>query len=222
MFDYPEKEIYVIGGGPSVRDYNLRWFKSKDTIAVNKTAGFISNLNYFITLDHSLLNKLNKKEINNIKKNAKKKIFVVNFGTGVLYRNKQGTVIDKRWDLHYDLSLFDEIIDSYKIDGIGYTKNTFRTGNNSGLCALQYAIIKGYTTINLVGIDLNCEKNRTQCHNGYGENPRKFKSKLNEYYFYWKKALQRVKRERPNIKIYSCSKSSRLNNIIPYKQIKKG
>ena len=51
--------------------------------------------------------------------------------------------------------------------GFGLSRKEFCNGDNSGYCAIQFAILAGYKEIYLIGFDLNAEKNRTHYHNEY-------------------------------------------------------
>jgi len=206
------KKVFVIGGGTSLRDFDFNKVKDETTIAVNKSYYHVPNLNYFVTIDFTVLRKIG----NNINSPATK-IFIANFSVPSL-QEIDGRIIDTRWNLVYDLKAFDIIIKSRKKDGIGFTFKDFRTGGNSGYCALQLAIALGYTEINLLGMDL-VVNNGTHFHGGYGELPQTFSKKLDPYYDSFRKGLEELKIKRPDIKVYSCSKISRLNSILEYKEI---
>ena len=203
------KEVYIIGGGHSLATFNFNKLKNKTTIAVNKSASYIPDLDYFITMDFTALKKI--KPIQNSKAT---KIFVANFDRPYL-KEQNGQIKDTRFNLIYTLEDFDIIIKSRRESGIGFKWNDFRNGINSGFCALQLAILLGYKQIYLLGIDLNVSK-ETHFHGGYGEPKEKFKKKIDEYYTYFACALALL----PNdIKVYNCSKNSRLSYILPYKEI---
>ena len=208
------KSVYIIGGGTSLKGFDFSKLENKTTIAVNKSYKYVPNLDYFITIDFTVLRKIN---YSIIKSNATK-IFVANFSVTSL-KEIDGKIVDTRWNLVYGLQDFDMIVKSRKAEGIGLTLKDFRTGNNSGYCAFQLAVALGYAEIYLLGIDLVCNEN-SHFHEGYGEDSKLFSEKLNEYYFSWIQGIEELKKKRPDIKVYSCSKISRLNNIIIYKEIK--
>lgn len=207
-----KKAVYIIGGGTSLRIFDFRKLQDKTTIAVNKSYYHVPHLDYFVTMDFTFLRKIGH-HINS----SATKIFVVNFSVSSL-KEINGQIIDTKWNLLYDLKEFDMIIKSRKKDGIGFTLKDFRTGGNSGYCALQLAVALGYTEINLLGIDLVMDRG-THFHGGYREEPEKFAAKLKLYYTSFRTGLEELKRKRPDIKVYSCSKISRLNSIIPYKEL---
>lgn len=206
------KEVFVVGGGSSLKGFNFDGLKDKDTIVVNKTIGYVPNPNYFITIDFTALKKI--PPINNI---SPTKIFIANF-TKPYLQEKEGRIVDVRFPLIYKLEDFNMIIKSYKTEGMGIKFNDFRNGDNSGYCALQLAVVLGYEEINLLGIDLVIRE-ETHFHKGYGESKEKFGEKLDKYYENFVQGIKELKTKRPDIKLYSCSPISRLNNLIPYKKL---
>lgn len=208
-------KVYVIGGGPSLKDFDFSVLVDKHTIAVNKSIFHIPNPNYFISVDYTFLRKVDRKTFNSI---PVKKFFVADFSHSFLREvNKQ--ITDTRYNMIYNLRDYDLLIRAYKQEGIGYSFKEFRTGRNSGFCALQLAVVLGFKKIYLLGLDLN-KQEITHYHGGYGESPNSFNSKLDEYYDYFRIGLEQLQRERSDIQVISCSPSSRLNNILQYKSIK--
>jgi hypothetical protein len=116
------------------------------------------------------------------------------------------------------LNLFDVIVKSRQVDKLGLNFNDFGNGMNSGFCALQLAVILGYTEINLVGYDFTA-CNKTHYHGGYGESLENFNKKLEQYYQIFRKAVLSFRLENEHIKIYNCSPVSKLNDILPYKEV---
>ena len=207
------ESIYIIGGGYSLKGFAFNKLANKTTIAVNKSYSYVPNLDYFITMDFTALKKI--PQIDSI---SPTKIFTANF-TKPYLQEKEGRIVDTRFNLIYKLEDFDMIIKSYKTEGIGIKFNDFRNGNNSGFCALQLAVALGYTEIYLLGIDLVVGK-ETHWHGGYNESRESFQKKLEQYYQNFVIGLKELKEKRPDIKVYSCSKISKLNNIIEYKELK--
>ena len=201
---------FVIGGGPSLRGFDFSKLANRHTIAVNKSIFDVPNLEYFITVDHSFLGKISRKQIQN---NSSTKIFVADLSYPYL-QQLDGRIVDTRTNTVYRLGLFDMIIKSRKKDGIGLSFLDFRTGKNSGYCALQLAVVLGFKRIYLLGFDL-LAKNSSHYHGGYGEPKNRFKKKLEEYFSYFSQGLVDLK-SKSSIEVFSCSKESRLNSIIPY------
>ena len=207
------KEVYIIGGGYSLKDFDFNKLKDKDTIVVNKAIKYLPNATYFITIDFTVLKKMPQ-----INKVFPTKMFIANF-TKPYLQEKEGKIVDIRFNLVYKLEDFDVIIKSHKTEGMGIKFNDFRNGDNSGFCALQLAVILGYEKINLLGIDL-IATSQTHFHEGYNESKESFQKKLDRYYGNFVVGLNELKSKRPDIKIVSCSPISKLNEIIPYKEFK--
>lgn len=207
-----EKKVYIIGGGPSLSGFDFDLLSGKEVITVNKSILDIPNPKYFITVDFTFLRKVRWSVINKIRTT---KVFVACLHFPFMSEEK-GRIVDTRYNIVYDLKDFDVIIKSRKEDGIGFTFREFRNGLNSGYCALQLAVLLGYKEINLMGIDLCLEQNKSHYHEGYGQNLEKFNEQLTKYYTLFGQGLEQIQKE-SNIKIYSLSPISRLNSIIPYR-----
>jgi len=205
-------EVYIVGGGSSLTEFNFSKLADKCTITVNKSIFHVPNPSYFITVDYTFLKKVDRKVFDSI---STKKFFVADFSHSFLKEvNKQ--ITDTRYDLTYNLRNYNLLVRAYKQEGIGYTFKDFRTGRNSGFCALQLAIILGFKKIYLLGMDLN-QQGKTHYHEGYGERTKTFAPKLDEYHNYFKIGLEQLEQERPDIQVISCSSISRLNDVIPFK-----
>jgi len=209
------KKIYIVGGGSSLRAFNFSRLRDKETIAVNKSIFHVPDPNYFITTDYTFMRKITRNLIL-FRKDKATKIFVVNYDNKYI-KDVGGKIVDTRFRLTYDLSEFDVIIKSRKNGGIGFSFKDFRCGASSGYCALQFAVIMGYKEIYLLGIDLTTTS-RTHFHEGYGESRIFFQNRLNLYYQYFVEGIKYLKKN-TDIKVYSCSKISRLNSFIPYVEL---
>jgi len=210
------EKIFVVGGGPSLKNFDFKLLTHYKTIAVNKSVFDLENPTYFITMDYSFTKKIGEKAGWLLTLDCPK-IFVAGLDVPHIVE-KEGRFIDTRFNMIYDLYMFDVIIKSYKRDGLSLSLAGFRNGWNSGYCGLQLAIALGYTEIYLLGIDLCVNNNDTHYHGGYGEPKEKLESKLEIYYQLFKEGLNLAKIA--GIKVYSCSPISRLNEIIPYVNIK--
>ena len=208
------KEVYIIGGGNSLKDFNFNKLKDKDTIVVNKAIKYVPNPTYFITMDFTALKKI---DCDLIAPSIFTRVFIANFAKPYL-TEKNGQIVDTRSGLVYTLNDFTTIIKSYEEEGIGTQFYDFRSGNNSGYCALQLAVLLGYDRIYLLGMDLLAPE-QTHFHGGYGESKEIFNLKLEGYYTNFVTGLKELKEKCPNIQVYSCSKISRLKDILPYKEI---
>jgi len=210
-----DNSVYIVGGGASLRGFDFKnKLRGKRVIAVNKAIFFVPHADVFITMDYTFLRKIENKPAPFY---SADKVFVLNMDNGYI-KFENNSPVDTRFNLKYELQDFDVVVKSHKTAGIGFRFSDFRNGGNSGFCALQFAVIMRYSPIYLLGIDLKCAGNDTHFHGGYGESKPKFQDKLEEYYKMFFTALSILK-TRPWVKVYSCSSISRLNGIIPYKEI---
>ena len=209
-----QNECYIVGGGPSLSHFNFLSLANKDTIVTNKAIFNVPFPSYFITVDYTFLKKIDIQSFRDI---LTSKIFVADFSHPFLKETEKG-IVDTRYNLVYNLQDFNVIIKSHNSGGIGYTFDEFRTGLNSGFCALQLAVILGYRKIYFLGIDLNIS-NQTHYHKGYGESNQSFERKLNVYFQKFEKALFDLK-QYSDIEVFNCSVGSRLGKILPYYDLK--
>lgn len=210
----PDEAVFIVAGGPSLKNFDFNLLCTKHTIAVNKSIFDIPNPNYFISVDYTFLRKV-KKERNQFGAIDAKKFFVADLSHPDLVEYN-GQIIDKKYNLVYYLQDYNRVIKAQRPRGIGYTFEDFCTGRNSGFCALQLAVVLGYKKIYLLGIDLD-KQVTTHYHEGYGESKLSFDSKLDTYYEYFLIGLKQLMYEKPGIHVISCSKTSRLNDIIDYR-----
>jgi len=210
------KEVYIIAGGTSLKDFDFSKLKGKRTIAVNKTILDMSYSQFFITMDHSLFNKVDKQKVFN---KCDIPIFVANIEEkyGVIKSNNKYK--DTKNNCYYNLDGFLEIIESKQEGIIGIDNKYFCHGKNSAFCAFQLSVICGYNPIYLLGFDFKCEDNKTHYHDGYGQDLDDFQKCLDEYYLNMINAIKSLKILKPDLKIYNCSKISRLKPYLEYKEI---
>lgn len=209
------EEVYIIGGGPSLKPFDFAILRNKSTIVVNKSIFDIPEPNYFISVDYTFLRKVDRQKFNDIRV---KKFFVADLSHPNLIE-LNGQFIDKRFNWVYNLQGYDLVVKAQRYQGIGYTFTDFNAGRNSGFCAFQLAVILGFKKIYFLGIDLNSQE-ETHYHGGYGERRDKFNAKLGGYFEHFKTGLKQLILERPDIQVISCSPMSRLNSIIKYCSIK--
>jgi hypothetical protein len=210
------EEVFIIGGGPSLKNFDFLKLADKDTIVVNKSILHVPFPSYFITVDYTVLGKIG---IQSFKQVNTTKIFVANFSIPTL-KEADGVITDTKFNLAYEnLTFFDRVIKSHKSDGIGLSFDDFRSGSNSGFCAFQLAVLLGYKKIYLLGIDLDTSNNITHYHGGYGEGVGSFDVKLKDYFMSFKAGLLQLSILREDIKVFNCSITSALNYILPYKSV---
>jgi len=205
-------KVFIIGGGPSLGGFNFKSLDGHDCITINKSLFNVPNPKYFITIDHSFLNKT-KGVRRQIAESSANSFFVSNYAGGTL-KDDDGRILCTKTKRHYNLAGFDVIIKSKKHAGIGFDWGDFRNGNCSGYCAMQLAVLLRYDEIYMLGIDLATSGNKTHYHNGYGTRLDKMVSSLDGYFKYFRDGVKVALNN--NIKIFSCSSISRLNGIIPF------
>lgn len=196
-------ECWVMCGGPSARE---KLTVEGDIIAVNKDAFRYPEAKYVISMD----NRFNIWELQGKDRKLPEgpaNIFVVNMAYPHMDHKK--SFVDKRWGMSYDLSYYDLIIKSYRVKGFGKTFKDFANGNSSGFSALQLALILGYKTIHLVGLDLVTDGDETHWHDGYPKSRDDAGACLEEQFSYLKDAISGLK----GVRLISHSPASLLNDL---------
>lgn len=210
------KSVYIIGGGPSLRYFEFDKLKDKEVIAVNKAIITYPYARYFVTMDPSFLSKVSNTQFD--MSNATKVFVISLFGDEIVERD--GHFINTKSNKIYNLNPYDIIIKSKKHEGFATEFRDFRSGANSGYSALQLAILLGYSKIYLLGFDLDFKYKNTHYHGGYtGQNKEKLAAKFKRDLKRFREALIDFKEKRPDIKIYSCSCQSKLNDLLPYRKV---
>jgi len=191
--------VFIIGGGPSVKDVNLSFLSGEDIICVNKSIDLVRNPTFFITMDYSFFTKTNTSP-QVIATKAKSSHFIVNRQHPYI-KEVNGHYVDTRNNFRYvGLEHFTSVIESNTAvnerTGFGYSLKEFSHGDNSGYCAIQFAILAGYKQIYLIGFDLMNSANglSTHFHNSYPKVPSDvFRRKLNMYTGHLSSSLPKVK-----------------------------
>lgn len=195
------KEIFIVGAGISLEGFDFSKLEDQTTIAVNRSVQDVPEPTYFLTADSGIASQV-RSYIDGID-TVKVLVYTPTHRRVKLFRNA--------------FADFDVII---KYSGgnptvpIGFRFNEFQSGQNSGFCALQFAVIMGYSPIYLLGIDLVATGGRFCRHQ---DKPMGFQRVLDEFFAYFEKALTVLRQT--DIKVCSCSPVSRLNSIIPYVSI---
>ena len=206
-----DKEIFVVGCGPSLKDFDFSLLKNKTTIAVNMVALDVPEPTFSITADSSILKKIQDGFFKDVKT------------TWVLITNPNhctmkwigGKFVNAHTGFVYNLFCVNMIIRNAGVEGIGFTFNDFKTGYNSGFCAFQLAVLLGYERIYLLGIDLTKQDNSYHYGNRYSGKTIG-KNEFEKFYDNFVLALEIIQ-DQTDIQVISCSAISRLNKIIPYK-----
>lgn len=203
------KDVYIIGGGPSLRGFDFQTLKNKDTIAVNVAAYDVPNPTYCITADSGIFRKLQEKKFDGIKTTW---VFVTN-PNHCSMKWKNGVFKNVHTDYVYNLFAANMVIRNAGTEGLGFSFDDFRTGYNSGFCAFQLAVILRYKRIHLLGMDLT---DGTHYHTRYSGRIKI--TELDKFYRNFILALEII-RTQTEIEVISHSKISRLNKVIPYESM---
>jgi len=179
--------VFILGGGPSIKDVNLSFLNGEDVICVNKSIDLVRNPTFFITMDYSFFGKVGA-PVQNITSKAKSSHFIINKGHKYI-QEINGSYVDVRNNLRYaGLEHFTSIIESdvstHDRTGFGLSLKEFCHGDNSGYCAIQFAILAGYREIYLLGFDLGNTNihAETHFHGAYPKVPSEtFRQRLGTY-----------------------------------------
>jgi len=208
------KSCAIIAGGASINKVGVNNLNQLNMakIVCNKAILDVPSADYFITIDYTFTKKLGerKKDFDNWKR---AKFFVANLHPEYM-KKINGIYTDTRTNLKYDLSDFNVVVESHNKEEFGDTFTEFGNGYNSGFCAIQLALLLGYTQLYLFGFDF-VATDSTHYHGGYGESVQSFQRKLDTYYSTLKDAILQYKKYHPNVIFWSCSEISKLNEIIP-------
>jgi len=205
-------EIFIVGGGPSLIGFPFNQLKDRDTIAVNMAAFDVPNPTYCITADSGIFRKIQEGYFKGINTTW---VMVTN-AEHCSMKFRDGRFKNEKTGFVHNPFCVNLLIRNAGTDGIGFAFKNFKTGYNSGFCAFQLAILLRYKKIYLLGFDLNPNSTKCHYHNRYQGGTKKINRRhLDRYYNNFKLAFEIIKKE-TDIKVFSCSKGSRLNSLISY------
>lgn len=188
-------EIYVVGCGPSLKGFDWQKLRDKTTIAVNGSLMDVPDADFFLTADSGFACKIARASF---WKSAAYKVLVM------------GRDHNRFRQVERYLHLWDHRITPRRFDGrIGFSETEFATGQCSGFCGLQLAVILGAKKIHLLGMDF-CGEGKGNYHNRYESNP----TKWDEFLLHFWQALEIL--QRTDVEVVSHSLISRLNDLIEY------
>lgn len=213
------RDVFVVGGGPSLTGFNFHVLDGKDTIAINQALFRLPSAKFFATMDFTWRLHLDESWEREHKqaflKHPAHKVFAVGFTTPRLVKHSTTCIEDTEHHLKYDLSDFNQVTYCNGYGGIGTTWEDFRVGSESGYAGLQLAVLLGYTKIYLLGFDFRITPYQTHFHQDYlSRDPVEFQRRLNDYYTPYPNALFQIRQM--GIEIFSCSPISRLNQHLLY------
>lgn len=190
--------FFVIGCGPSLKGFDWQLLKDKTTIAVNGSILNVPNPDFFLTADSSFALIAAQNNFWGIKT---QKILVMS-----LTHRRFGVIQPY-------LCLFDHhIIPKHGNGLIGFSEDRFATGQCSGFCGMQLAVILGAKKIHLLGMDF-CGGKENNYHHRYQSDP----TKWNEFLLHFRTGINIL--EQHGIEVISRSPISRLNDIIPFEAL---
>lgn len=138
---FKDNTIFLIGGGPSLKDFDFKRLKGKRTIAINKAFLFYPEADALYWTD-SRFYTWYKDDINKFK--------------GMKVTNKP------KPNRHDIINLQDT-----GRDGLEMRPTAIRHGNNSGYAAINLAVHLGANRIVLLGYDMKMLNKVTHWHDGY-------------------------------------------------------
>ena len=188
-------DICVVGCGPSLKGFDWSLLKDRTTIAVNGAVMDVPKPDYLITADSRFARMAVRSNLWDI---HTYKILVMGNDHRCFHKIVK--------DLHF----WDHRIIPRHFDGnIGFSETEFCTGQNSGFCGMQLAVILGARIIRLFGMDFHTEGGE-HYHTRYSSEP----TKLEEFLAHFKTAIKTLTKY--GIDVISHSQTSRLNDLIPY------
>jgi hypothetical protein len=197
------KECWVIGSGPSWKKIET----NEDMIVVNREIDNYPKAKYFVTTDYGW-----GERAKSIKTT---RVFVLELhGESV----KDGKIVrDTSLGIEYDLSPFDLIIKSRRLDGVSRSFGDFRSCANSGICAIQLALVLGYLNIHLVGFDFGFTDKQYHCESGviYPEDKQLYKN----HFELFEAELKDFRNIYPNVIIRNHSEKSPIRKYFGYEPL---
>lgn len=193
-------DIYIVGGGSSLKDFNFECLRNKTTITVNAALKVVPDPDVFLTADTWYCGIAAKMRFWNKRCH---KIMVVGPDHKMYKRAKPY------------LKYYDRIIMPYSYDSdISLDAEKFATGRNSGFCAFQYSLFCQPRVIHLLGFDFHTDDG-DHFHDDY----KVAKSRLEMYASNFIKAIIKLKTMAHDLKIISHSVKSPLNDHIEYQPL---
>jgi len=210
-----KEDVYIIGGGGSLKGLNFEALKDRDTIAVNEAALDVPNPTYCITADSTQFVKVQDGYYKNIDTTW---VLVTN-PDHCSMKMQNGQFVHRSGRV-LNLFVVNMVIKNAGVEGIGFEFKDFKTGYNSGFCGFQLAVLLGYKRIHLLGFDLKeCYANEQHYHDHYNNQKTISNVMMEKFAANFRVALKRIKAE-TDIEVISHSPISRLNGIIPYEPFK--
>jgi hypothetical protein len=187
-------DVYVVGCGPSLKGFDWKQLEGKTTIAVNGAVCDVPNPDYFVTADSFFAGRA---VAHKFWGTSAKKVLVM------AKDHKRFTRVGRY------LALWDWHIIPQRFDGqIGFSVQEFATGQNSGFCGLQLAVVLGAKRIHLLGMDFH-----TKGGQHYHDLHRVGEAHLDEFFKNFVFAIKILQDK--GIQVINHSENSRLNVLLP-------
>ena len=192
-------EIYVVGCGQSLDGFNWTLLQDKTTIAVNGALRDVPNPDFFVTADTYFANRAAHSNFWGV---DTYKVIVMQ--PDHPHINRVARAISK-YDCH--------IIPVRYNGDIGFSELDFCTGQNSGFCGMQLAVVLKAKVIHLLGMDFCGSGVKGNYHGMYPSN----QNVWDEFFFNFKIAIEKLREY--DIEVISHSSISRLNGIVEYRKL---
>jgi len=195
---WKDKDCYIIGGGPSLEDFDWSLLKGKRTIGINRV---------FEKVDPTIIFSMDTRYLNWILQN--------HYGHDVNIKFQKFKTY-KIWLCTYNCKLPDDIfiIPVYMNYSKGFKafplsmKDGIGHGNNSGYGAINLAVCLGVKRIYLLGFDMKCNGKKTHWHDGHKRLMKP--SVLINYAKYFNHAANEIKRK-TKVKVINLNPDSALD-----------
>lgn len=138
---FKDLTCYLIGGGPSLKDFDFNLLTHKKTISINKAFLYVPNTDVLYWSDSVFYNGHSK--------------YIHKFN-GLKVTNKPKPVKEDIINLKHTGRT-----------GLELDPSALRSGNNSGYAAINLAYHLGAKNIVLLGYDMACTQTDTHFHGGY-------------------------------------------------------
>jgi hypothetical protein len=194
---WKDKPCFIIGGGPSLKDFDWTKLKGKRTIGIN-LAYLKHDPTIIFSMDTRFLNWLEQKYYGPEALDL--------FWRSPAYRVWLATyVISLPGDIHLV-----KVYKNYNAGLRGFTwsmKDGIGHGNNSGYAALNLAVCLGANPIYLLGFDCSHENGKSHWHKGHPV--KQSEVTVQKFIFYFEKASQLLKSK--GIRVINLNPESGLN-----------
>ena len=181
---FKNQRVFIIGGGPSLSNFNWNLLKDKNIIAINKAGEYLpfAQILYFSDLSFYINNKPLIRKFKNL-----------------IYTIKQLNDEDSKKVISLKVT---------GLNGLELQNGSLRHGNNSGYAAINLAVQLGANEIILMGYDMSHDSTKSHFHEGYTyckADPNIYKKKFIDNFFTLVDPLKKM-----GIKIYNTSINSAL------------